>query len=170
MTSMTSNNIQALIEDYTRWNELHQEYLAKIDPSHLSRYYTKENAENNAKLHATLQYLAEKGQLSVERHSGPEEWYHSTDICLPNGTKCANTVGFVTDMDVHLGKWDKQFVEYTKDVDENHIRIHLMIGTYHPELPEFRGKNLDHLDLGMNDDYFDGFDIVIAKRFVTDNF
>jgi hypothetical protein len=175
MTTTVSQNIQAqpfkLIADLDRWNELHQSYLAKIDPSHFSGlYYTRENAENYAKAHATLQYLAEKGQLRVYRHSGGGEWYHSTDILLPNGEVCENTVGHLIDTDVLLGKWDKLYVEKTEPVDETHIRICLMISTNLPELPEFCNEKGEELDLGMNDDYFEAFNIVIHKSFVTDNF
>ena len=161
----------SLIADYARWNELHQEYLAKIDPSCLSDlYYTQENAENYAKVHATLQYLAEKGQLYVYRHSGGGDWYQSTDILLSNGDVCDNTVGYITDIDVLLGKWDKIYVEKTEPVDEEHIRICLMISTCLPKFPEFCGENGEELDLGMNDDYFEGFNIVIRKCYVADNF
>lgn len=173
--SMTSNNIQTrpsnLISNLNRWNELHQSYLAKIHPNYYSGlYYTKENAENNAKVHATLQYLAENGQLHVYRHSGGGEWYHSTDILLPNGDVCETTVGFITNVDVILGKWDEKYVKHTEPVDEEHIRICLMISNNLPHLPEFCNENGEELDLGMNDDYFEGFNIVIHKSFVKDNF
>jgi hypothetical protein len=160
-----------LIADLNRWNELHQTYLAKIDPNcSYGIYYTKKNAENCAKVHTTLQYLAEKGQLRVYRHSGGGDWYHSTDILFPNGEVCESTVGYITDTDVLLGKWDKLYVEKTEPVDEEHIRICLMISTNLPDCPEFRNENDEELDLGMNDDYFEGFNIVIHKSFVDDNF
>jgi len=150
---------------------MHHEYLANIEPKQCSGlYYTEENAKNSAKVHATLQYLAEKGQLDVYRHSGDGEWYHSTDILLSNGELCTNTEGYLTDVDVLLGKWDKLYVEHTEPVDEEHIRICLMISYNLPDLPEFCDEKGEELDLGMNDDYFQGFNIVIHKSFVTDNF
>ena len=158
----------ALIGNMEEWNTLYQRYLAEIDPETFSDYNTEENQINYAKIHATLQYLADHDQLDVYRHSGNGRWYHSVTILDQHGQHAAETSGFVTGVDVALGKWDKMYVEKTETVDDDHIRIHLMIGNL-PDRAEFKNEG-EELSLGVNDDYFWGFDIVIRNEYVEDEF
>ena len=160
----------SLIGNMEEWNALYQGYRAEIDPATYSAYNTEQNQENHAKIHATLQYLANHDQLAVYRRSGNGQWFHSIDILDQQGECAAETGGFITGTDVHLGKWDKEYVEKTEFIDEEHITIHAMIGYNLPDLAEFKDENGQSLSLGVNDDYFWGFDIVIHNRMVEDEF
>lgn len=129
------------------------------------------------RIRALLQYLATKRQLRVHRYSGyvdpdgPASWGHYTRIFDANGDYVCDTHGYLVSEDVAIGGWDKRKVEKTEVVDANHIRIHLMISDNMPDLKEFKDPDGNDYEFEYNaDDHFYGFDIVIHKDDVTDQF
>ena len=83
------------------------------------------------------------------------------------GTLIEESIGYATDEDVYRGHWDKEFVEWSEKIDENHTKIRMMISDFLPEkISIFHDANLGFID----DDKFHAFEIVMNNDDLTDDF
>jgi hypothetical protein len=126
--------------------------------------------QDRSQVHSWLTIFAETGRLIVQRNSRPGRWNHNISILDGDGNVIASTCGFVTGVDVLLGKWDQEFVRWTQKVDDDHSRIRLMTSTILPDIPVFQRADGTRVDLGWNDDYFECFDVVLHNDAIEDNF
>ena len=157
--------------DAVRYNELYETYLNmynSYEQKEISQI--SDETRDRAQAHAWLTIFAESGNLFVKRISKPGRWYHDVSIRDYEGNEIAYTRGFVTGMDVALGKWDRKYVRWTEKVGENKSRIRLMTDTILPDLLVFQRADGTPLDLGWTDDYFDFFDITLDDDAIEDDF
>lgn len=153
--------------DAVRYNELYDFYL--------QMYISEQNEETDeirdrAQVHSWLTIFAETGRLFVKRNSHRGSWNHSVSILDGDGNVIATTGGFITGVDVLLGRWDHEFVRWTEKVDDEHSRIRLMTDTRLPDIPVFQRADGTRVDLGWNDDYFECFDILLRNDAIEDDF
>lgn len=157
--------------DAVRYKELYDFYLQlyaseqKKDISEMG-----EETRDRAQVHAWLTIFAETGRLFVVRNSRRGSWYHRVSILDDDGNVVASTGGFVTDVDVLLGKWDQIYVRWTEKVNDDYSRINLMTSTILPDIPAFQRADGKRVDLGWNDDYFECFDVVLHNDAIEDHF
>ncbi len=122
-----------------------------------------------ARVHAFLQDMATQRRIKVIRTSRRDisNWSHDVRFLDADGKEMAWTCGYIVDIDVVLGKWDEEYVKWSERVDDDHTKIHLMIGDSPPkEVPE-----LENADLGFNDnEHYYGFDVVMHNDDIEDDF
>jgi len=135
-----------------------------------------------ARITASFQCLADARRLRVVRQSGYinneelpylEDHYQTVRILDANGAVVLTLGGYVHGDDVAMGRWDERYLEATEVVDEQHIRIELMVGAEClPDYPEFwdeHGKPVDFSD-PYGESTFASFSICIRREDVVDEF
>lgn len=155
--------------DAVRYKELYDFYL-QMYTSEQETSEIKNETRDRAQVHSWLTIFAETGRLFVKRNSRPGNWNHNISILDNYGNVIATTGGFITGIDVLLGRWDHEFVRWTEKVDDEHSRIRLMTETHFPDIPVFQRADGTRLDLGWNDDYFECFDILLHNDAIEDDF
>jgi hypothetical protein len=121
------------------------------------------------RVHTFLQDMATQRRIKVIRTSRMDicSWSHDVSFLDADGKEMAWTCGYIVDTDVFLGKWDEKYVKWSELVDDDHTKIHLMIG----DSPPKEVTELGNVDLGFNDnEHYYGFDVVMHNDDIEDDF
>jgi len=129
------------------------------------------NADDIERIQVWLQAEADARRIKVWRVSNHKRQdiirhFQAVEFWNEEGKFLEESVGFITDLDAHLGKWHEKYVKWSEKVDEDHTKIRMMISDRLPSLPVFEGANLGFID----DDYFHHFEVVMHNEDIIDEF
>jgi len=134
------------------------------------RLMDPEDGKDYDRVHAWIQNEANEGRIRVYRVSNFKreglQHFHYVEFLNDEGEVLEESVGYVTGLDVHLGKWHVKYVKWSELWDDRHTKIRLMISDSLPDFPIFKNVNLGFND----DDHFRFFEIILHNDAIYDEF